>query len=1155
MIETDKNKRIIQISVVILSIALIPLLVTYFNLINEKLELPNKTYSQIVENTGLIENYTEYDQTNAIEKVSLLNSNPSDIQNEINANIEIDEENLGNNNADNLISTVQNIPISTIKLGITEDTYTESGYPYASPWDTRSFLVGYDNQWMKQKTRSYLKYSLADFAIYEILPRDIVSAELNIWQYYNESNSDYQVDIGVPSSNWSQYNINWFNQPSSDNYYSYTISKTIGRKTLEIKSIVFNQLVNNNWENGISLIASNENLNGGIFWSNACIYTPDLPRCEPGQEPFVLVSYKQNVPPTKANLQYPINSNGNPEYIDNRNIIFNWGISQDPNEDEITYYVEISDTQDFSTIIHNSEGLSENKYEYTFEEDGLYFWRVKSEDTRIKNKRYVYSDIAYFEIDTTAPDTPKIDFIPPVTFGKNIVISWQFDSGSESNPVTFGIEKICDTNGEQLICEEKSTAYLNELFTNELEDVIFCYRLFARDHLGHQSEYSETVCSQHDFTPPIFTTFTVGQQYLSPQSSPEVQDKLEISYSLKETNLTNASLIIENQNREIVIESPITEIEDTLIPDIQDLPEGNYFVYASALDIVGQVSLSQMIPFIIDNTPPLKPNIISPTNNLLTNQKEIKFEALIDPYAKTEVLTSINSNSRENKSIFTTELTSRFKSKLSADANTLYEGLNKIKVVTKDRAGNSSESIIEFLTDWTKPTKPIIELSADDQSKNLYATISSVGADKYYIYNLAGLHAVTENTSGKILLVENWSGNSTYSFSAVATDKSGNISERSEIYSYTTPSVKGASLFGIGSIIDPTFKPALIPLTSQCLYKYQITDNLITKVSCNLSAPTIEKNYNYSSNKEKYLVRTYGADNDKLSLTVEAYRCKKKSFFDPRTWFKCFEEQLPSKTNVISTYGAVYGIFPDSRNHFAVRETINDTGVRLDFFKNGDYSGQNISIEKEMIFSQKIGQSWLDFHETVPRSNEQIISQLIYNPIGDGSNKYFRFPFNKVVGVTQWHGYTAFQSPHMGIDFGVYREPIYAIADGYVGYVGWDNFGGECLTGGNMIKIIHDNGMSSLYAHLENYKKADGTDLVYGERVKKGDLIGLTGNSGYYNCEPLGYHLHFELRKDQWQSSHINPTDWIDVDWDAINTLNADWYPGRLSGDNPHPTF
>ena len=52
MIETDKNKRIIQISVVILSIALIPLLVTYFNLINEKLELPNKTYSQIVENTG-----------------------------------------------------------------------------------------------------------------------------------------------------------------------------------------------------------------------------------------------------------------------------------------------------------------------------------------------------------------------------------------------------------------------------------------------------------------------------------------------------------------------------------------------------------------------------------------------------------------------------------------------------------------------------------------------------------------------------------------------------------------------------------------------------------------------------------------------------------------------------------------------------------------------------------------------------------------------------------------------------------------------------------------------------------------------------------------------------------------------------------------------
>jgi murein DD-endopeptidase MepM/ murein hydrolase activator NlpD len=129
------------------------------------------------------------------------------------------------------------------------------------------------------------------------------------------------------------------------------------------------------------------------------------------------------------------------------------------------------------------------------------------------------------------------------------------------------------------------------------------------------------------------------------------------------------------------------------------------------------------------------------------------------------------------------------------------------------------------------------------------------------------------------------------------------------------------------------------------------------------------------------------------------------------------------------------------------------------------------------------------------------------------------------------------------------------MADGYIAAAGWDNYYGECFSGGNYVKITYDNGMTSFLAHLDNYHKADGNNWSYGERVSRGDLIGITGNSGASNCEPLGYHLHLELRKDLWQSSHVDPVPYIDVDWMQVDTLGEEYAPGRLSGDNPHTSY
>lgn len=124
-----------------------------------------------------------------------------------------------------------------------------------------------------------------------------------------------------------------------------------------------------------------------------------------------------------------------------------------------------------------------------------------------------------------------------------------------------------------------------------------------------------------------------------------------------------------------------------------------------------------------------------------------------------------------------------------------------------------------------------------------------------------------------------------------------------------------------------------------------------------------------------------------------------------------------------------------------------------------------------------------------------------------------------------------------------------AVSDGQVVANGWDSFNGECMSGGNYIVIKQSNGMYTAYFHLqESY-------VQYGQKVSKGTVIGISGNTGSWNCQALKYHLHFETRLSRNQSSHVNPVDYVETDWSKILTLNAKAMPERLSGENPHPSY
>ena len=86
---------------------------------------------------------------------------------------------------------------------------------------------------------------------------------------------------------------------------------------------------------------------------------------------------------------------------------------------------------------------------------------------------------------------------------------------------------------------------------------------------------------------------------------------------------------------------------------------------------------------------------------------------------------------------------------------------------------------------------------------------------------------------------------------------------------------------------------------------------------------------------------------------------------------------------------------------------------------------------------------------------------------------------------------------HSGTDFaGPHGTPIYSTADGVVTHAGRQS------GYGNLIKIQHEFGIETRYAHLSKIR------VKKGQRVSRGARIGDMGNTG----RSTGTHLHYEVR-------------------------------------------
>lgn len=177
-----------------------------------------------------------------------------------------------------------------------------------------------------------------------------------------------------------------------------------------------------------------------------------------------------------------------------------------------------------------------------------------------------------------------------------------------------------------------------------------------------------------------------------------------------------------------------------------------------------------------------------------------------------------------------------------------------------------------------------------------------------------------------------------------------------------------------------------------------------------------------------------------------------------------------------------------------------------------------ITKNQEQTFQVKIDElekQQLEISRIISDYEQKIRESFNPGLLPDKRGGVLAYPVSSPV-KTQGYGKTKFAERayktkfHGGVDFGArIGTPIFAAEDGIIkitdnndrGALRWQKY-----QFGLYVLINHPNNLSTLYAHLSR------AVVKAGDTVKRGDLIGYSGNSGY----TTGPHLHFAV---YWTSS------------------------------------
>lgn len=178
--------------------------------------------------------------------------------------------------------------------------------------------------------------------------------------------------------------------------------------------------------------------------------------------------------------------------------------------------------------------------------------------------------------------------------------------------------------------------------------------------------------------------------------------------------------------------------------------------------------------------------------------------------------------------------------------------------------------------------------------------------------------------------------------------------------------------------------------------------------------------------------------------------------------------------------------------------------------KKGENGIQEVTAEVTLVDGVEIQRNILSSRVVQEPVAEQVTvgTKEIKVSTGNGTSSTVgtgRFMWPVVGGGRISCGFQGYVG-HTGTDITLYHGAQIVAADSGVVVIAKTNARGY----GNHVMIDHGNGIQTLYAHLSRRY------VSYGEKVSKGDVIGLMGRTG----NVTGTHLHFEIRVN---GRYMNP--------------------------------
>lgn len=172
---------------------------------------------------------------------------------------------------------------------------------------------------------------------------------------------------------------------------------------------------------------------------------------------------------------------------------------------------------------------------------------------------------------------------------------------------------------------------------------------------------------------------------------------------------------------------------------------------------------------------------------------------------------------------------------------------------------------------------------------------------------------------------------------------------------------------------------------------------------------------------------------------------------------------------------------------------LKETVVRMDILTKKTYI-QSKSFDEVALLSKRAG----DMASCIPAIPPVTTDRSVYR-LSSG----FGYRSDPISGrVTR----------HKGVDFALKPgNSVYATGDGVVESVKFEFFGY-----GNQIVIDHGFGYKTRYAHMKSIAVTEGM------KIKRGECIGLSGNSG----KSTGPHLHYEVI---YKGNQVNPANYYDL--------------------------